>query len=490
MALRINTNVASLKALQNLQQTDIVQQRTLERLSTGFRINRASDDPSGFVISERLRAQVGSLQQAVENSQNASNLIGTAEAALKEVNNLLVQIRESIVFALNSNSPEQIAAEQDAVDNALVSIDRIAQTTRFADRRLLDGTSAIQTTSTLGSGIRDLTVRNAQFDASSAVTLAINLQAVASRGGDVFTSGATTVGFRSATANVVLRVTGRTGSEDISLASGAGSTAFRSAINAFTSDTGVYASAGRLYSVDFGSNETVSVQVLSGQFLVGAGGTTISSTSGVLSDAGANATATVNGAAASADGNELRVTTAFFTGDIVLRDNATTGSSFTFKLQKSGLVFQLNTSHEVTNRARIGVRTVNSSTLGVESRTIPGPGSTAVEIEGYLSSIKSGGANDLTNRPANALRVVDIAIDQISTLRAFLGAFQKQTLESNISSLGVAAENLASSLSDIRDLDFAVETAEFTRTQILFQAGTAVLAQANRIPQAVLQLLQ
>jgi flagellin len=116
MGLRINHNIPSLMALRNLKANDVNQQRSLERLSTGLRINRASDDPSGLVISERLRAQVRGLSQAVDNSQNASNMIGTAEAALSEVHTLLLGIRESALFAINSggSSPDQVAAEQDS----------------------------------------------------------------------------------------------------------------------------------------------------------------------------------------------------------------------------------------------------------------------------------------------------------------------------------------------------------------------------------------
>ena len=109
MALRINTNVGALQALRNLSVSDRAQRQSLLRLSTGLRINTASDDPSGLVISEQLRAQVRSLRQAIDNSQTASNILGTAEAALTEVSNLLSQIRESLVFALNSNSTEQQA---------------------------------------------------------------------------------------------------------------------------------------------------------------------------------------------------------------------------------------------------------------------------------------------------------------------------------------------------------------------------------------------
>ncbi len=490
MALRINTNVASINALNSLARTDKTQQTTLERLSTGLRINRASDDPSGFVISEKLRAQVSSLDQAVENSQNASNLLGTAEAALNEVNNLLIQIRDSVIFSLNSNSPDQIIAEQDAVDNAISAIDRIAQTTRFANRKLLDGSSEIRTASNFGSGIRGISVQNAQFAGVSSISLSINIQGVASRAGDVFASGASQVAFRSATTNSVLRLSGSKGTVDISLASGAGSQSFGSSVNAFTGVTGVYASAGKLYSADYGSDETVSVEVVEGSFNIGSGDTAFTNASAQMFDAGADATARVNGVLAAANGNELNINSDFFTGVVNLVDGASAGSATSFKLQKGGLVFQLNTQDDVSNRERIGIRNTSAATLGVATRTLPGQGSNTITLDGFLSSVKSGGTNDLSTNAENALRIVDKATEQITNTRAYLGAFQKQTIESNITSLTIARENLSSSLSDIRDLDFARETAELTRNQILFQAGTSVLSQANQLPQAVLALLQ
>ena len=137
MGLRINTNIQSLTAVRLLRETDRSLSTSLERLSTGLRINRAADDPSGLVISEQLRAQISSLKQATENASFASNLLNTAEAALNEVSSLLIQIRESAVFALNTGgaSVEQIDAEQDSVDQALEAIDRIAST--FRDSRLV-----------------------------------------------------------------------------------------------------------------------------------------------------------------------------------------------------------------------------------------------------------------------------------------------------------------------------------------------------------------
>jgi flagellin len=484
MGLRINTNVAALEALRNLGLSDKAERQSLERLSTGLRINRAADDPSGLVISEQLRAQVKSLQQAIENSQNASNLLGTGEAALNEVSSLLTQIRGSVVFALNSNSPEQVAAEQDSVDNAITSIDRIAQTTKFANKKLLDGTAAIQLTSSLGSGLAGVNVQNAQFDGTSALSFAVQLTQVASRAGGTGLASA----FSSAVSASVLRITGANGTEDITLASGATVTAFNDSVNAFTGDTGVYASAGLLYSVEYGSDQTISVEVTSGTLQLG--GATVDSTTGVLSDSGQDAVASFQGARLSAHGNKLRILSSFFTGDITLRDDVTTGSALGFKIRKSGLVFQLNTSEAISDRERIGLRNMDSSTLGSLVRSIPGQAGNTVAVGGFLSSLVSGGSNDLRTDPENALRIIDNVINQITDTRAYIGAFQRFTIDTNTSSLGVAATNLAASESDIRDLDFAAETSQLTKTQILFQAGTAVLGQANQVAQSVLTLLR
>ena len=182
MGLRINTNISSVTALRLLRQSDAAQRKSLERLSTGLRINRASDDPSGLVISEQLRAQIRGMNQALENSQNASNLIGTAEAALNEISSLLLEIRESVIFALNTggNDTEQINAEQDSIDNAISSIDRIAQTTKFASRKLLDGSSGIQVLSQ-ATAISDINIQNITFDGVASQQFTVNVTQVASQ---------------------------------------------------------------------------------------------------------------------------------------------------------------------------------------------------------------------------------------------------------------------------------------------------------------------
>ena len=493
MALRINTNIPSVTALRHLNRTDGAVRKSLERLSTGLRINSAADDPSGLVISEQLRKQIASMKQALRNSQNASNMIGTAEAALDETHALLIRIREAVVFALNTggNSPEQIDAEQDSVDNMISSIDRIAETTRFATRRLLDGTSAIKTTSTVGSAITDMNIQSVQFDGNSQLSFNIAITQVASRAGGTDLLAA---GFGAASNGTVLRITGNLGTEDIALdasftsGTGGAASAFNDAINALTGNTGIYASNGLLYSVDYGSDAAISLEVVSGTLTL-QGGTDLTASSSVRSDMGVDVGGYINGASFYGRGNQIRVVSSFLTGDFTLAEGTDSSSALGFRVRTSGLVFQINDDAPLSNRERLGIRSTDSSMLGTSAYTVPGIGGNTLTQGGFLSSLVSGGSNDLKANPLNALRIVDAAVNDISDLRAYLGAFKSQTLDTNINSLAVAVENLAASESTIRDLDFAEETANYTRLQILYQSGISVLAQSNLMAQNVLTLL-
>src|SRR5438105_3374846 len=145
MSLRINTNVTALTALRNLDQTSNSVSTSIQRLSSGLRINNASDDPAGLIISEGLRAQIDGLNQAISNAQDADNLIKTAEGGLTEVNSLLRSIRQLAVHAANTgvNDANAVHADQQQISSALSSIDRIATQTQFGNKRLLDGTSGI-----------------------------------------------------------------------------------------------------------------------------------------------------------------------------------------------------------------------------------------------------------------------------------------------------------------------------------------------------------
>jgi flagellin len=496
MGLRINTNISGIRALRNLHINDRNQQNSLERLSTGLRINRAADDPSGLVISERLRAQINGQQQAVENTQNATNLMSVADSALQQVSNLLVDIQGSVVFAQNTggSSPEQIAAEQDSVDQAIAAIDRIGATTRYADRSLLNGTAQFTPAAALPDEINDLRIRSMSFP--NGVTqrdIDFNVTTVMTRGGE---DGATDL-TAAATADTVLRVQGSRGTKDVFIGSGATAAQTVDSINSAAGDTGVYATATgafvQLFTEEFGSDETVTTTVVSGA-IAGGGATST----------GVDAVVSFEGQSITGDGNHVKINSSTTSLEFTLDPDpgvVAAGAIATITINNTGLTFQLAERSQPSDRITVGLDAINSSTLGSDDiydvisdalLTAGGPVFVAPDQRkgGFLSSMTAGSANDLATNPANASEIIAAAIDQVSTQRAFLGAVQGFNLEPNADTLAVSIENLSASVSDIRDLDFAEETSNFTKTQILFQAGTAVLASANLIPQTVLTLLR
>ncbi|MCR4317666.1 MAG: flagellin [Planctomycetes bacterium] len=565
MGLRVRTNIAAMEALRNLTRVDRNQTQNLERLSTGLRINRASDDPSGLVISEQLRAQTASMKQAVQNTQTAKNLIDTTEAALNEVNTLLIGIRESIIFAMNTaNDTNAIEAKQRSVDQAISAIDRIAVTTRFGNRDLLNGASDFQVRSK-SSYIDDLTVRSVRFaNNQSSVVFTVKVNRLASRAlikiasggsptdvkgqagrvssGTVIVSNAA-AGTLSSGQSVTLRITGSLGSEDIKLASGATIRDLITAVNGVSNSTGVFASSASvgstpggiaagtagfsfaLYSTDFGSKHTISVENLttsgSNVALVRAfqtsnagfhGSSEIVSQGFYFADSGRDLDARVDGAIVVSDGYNVRVTSNFLDADLDISQrvyniasnsdtqgiqaSTITSNGVYFRVlnnSSSGLKFQLNAQSTSVDRIQIGIQSIRSSELGkeieVESQNASDASNLASKTGGFLASLRSGAGNDLIENPDNALTIVDAALDEINQLRSFLGSISKDTLDPALSSLNVAISNITATESSIRDLDFAAETTEFTKNQILFQAATSVLASANLIPQSVLSLL-
>ena len=185
MSLRINQNMGAVNVHRNLQNTDATIGRSLEKLASGFRINRGADDPAGLVISEYLRAQVEGLGQAISNSSDAINLVKTAEGALTEVNNLLKSMRNLAVHASNMgvNSSEALAADQAQISSAIASLNRISSTTMFGDKHLLDGTSGVSGTST--NSLVEVMGGNA---ATKAGTYAVDVTAVATRASSTMTN--------------------------------------------------------------------------------------------------------------------------------------------------------------------------------------------------------------------------------------------------------------------------------------------------------------
>lgn len=496
MGLRIHTNVTAIRALRSVRITDRVQARSLERLSTGLRIVRASDDPSGLVISEQLRAQISSLNQAVENSQAASNLISTTDAALAELSDLLIGIRDSVTFAMNTGpaSPEQVSAEQDAVDHALASIDRIANTTRFADRPLLNGASAIPVIAASAT-LNDLQIRSVSFApgvGSASFEARVSVQGSQAR------IRLITPDLNNGASSITLRVTGPRGTADVEATNSGGSLVLEDvierAVNQVAGFTGVYASSTfpavqevNLLSEEFGSAQVISLEVLDGSMDLGGPGFRVT-------DEGQDFEVQLNGTTYVGRGREFDIVSPFLEVEFTLDRSETVGSVRSFRVRESGMFFQLNAQPLPTDGIRVGIDSMNAAALGFEREddevAVAGGAAAGTTMGGYLTELRTGALSDLANDPSNAARVVDAALDRLNGVRGYLGALQAQTIEPNIDSLGVAIENLQASESVIRDLDFAEETSSFSRNQILFQAGTAVLASANLIPQTVLTLLR
>jgi flagellin len=528
MGLRINTNLSALTALRTLSINDQNQARSLERLSTGLRINRGADDPSGLIISEQLRGQLATLKQAIENSQNASNLLSIADAALQEVSNLLVRIQDSITFALNTGgaSPAQIAAEQDAVDQAIAAIDRIAATTRYAERELINGSVGIQLVGNRPTYLHNLRVKSVSFapgELERTFTLEISRdpQRAQIRVVSAYTVGST-----------ILRITGPRGTDEINIASGSRAAAIADAINSVAGFTGVFASGVAtgssqpldLFSEEFGTSQLIKIEIVQGrisgyntagsvQILADDGNLT---TTGVtqtpldpgdlVADWGLDGQVSFLGQLFTGEGRQFNILTRVASVEFAIAPSSNTnqinlqGTTQSFEIANTGLTFQLNELPRPTDQLMVGIEGVNTNILGLQefrdriSEAIRGvsagaPSSEWVLTGGFLSTVKTGAGNDLTQNPQNAQAIVRAAVSQVARVRGFLGAVQADTIQPNIASLRVTVENVTASLSSIRDLDFAEEVVNLTRTQILFQSGIASLANTLPIPRAVIGLL-
>jgi flagellin len=472
---RINTNVQSLTAQRGLSKSQNALSTTLNRLSTGLKITRGADDPAGLIASEQLRSEISGISQAIDNSQRASNVIATAEGSLAEVASLLLNIKDMIVEAANTGalSREEIEANQLQVESAIESITRISNTTSFAGLKLLDGSLDYVTSGVDNASIDSLRINQANFGTQA--NIPVNVEVLASAKQAELIYNGTTL-----SSAVTLEITGTEGTDTLSFAVSTPVSAVMAAVNSISDVTGVTASlvsggSGVSFSsVGFGSRSFVSVQAqgTSGTF------STVDSAGAARSRAdGVDATATINGTLATSDGLNLKLNTTNLDVELTL-DSAFGAGATSFAVTEGGSLFQLGGKVKANQQVNIGIQSVAASKLGNQDI-------------GYLSDIVGRGIANLTTDagPAAASRIVEEAIRQVSILRGRLGAFEKNTLDTNVNSLSITLENVTAAESSIRDADFAEETSNLTRAQILTQAGTSVLATANSSPQTVLSLL-
>ena len=398
--MRINQNVMAVNANRNLAATSVSLGKSLEKLSSGLRINRASDDAAGLVISQKLRAQLSGLNQAVRNAQDGVSVVQTAEGALTEVHSMLTRMRELAVQASNSGANDLSArtAAQDEVTQLSTEITRISNTTKFGSISLLDGSYGV-------TG-----AKSTMFDADNDIS---------TTAGDAFAmnidgAGSVTVALST--------VTNQTGAEFAATLEAN----IKSALSASNATNQAHAANVKVSATTVGAGSAITIEV---------GGLTAADTFTVADGAGAplvdifGAVPTVTAAAG------------------------------------AGGQFQVGALASETIAVTVG--DMDATALGVNALDLATSGTTATA----------------------AITTIDAAIAAVSTERAELGGVQNR-FESIVSNLSVTVENLTASESRIRDTDMAKEMAAFTRNQILSQAGTAMLAQANSIPQAVLRLLQ
>jgi flagellin len=515
MALTINTNVASLTAQRNLTGSQGDLSTSLQRLSSGLRINSAKDDAAGLAISERFSAQIRGLNQGVRNANDAISLAQTAEGALGEVTNNLQRIRELAVQSANAtNSASDRATLQAEVSQLIAEIERVATATSFNGIKLLDGTFTAQTFQ-VGPNSSD-TVTLASILNAKTTSLGSNVINVGD-GTGVYDQVETEVNAAftaNASAGATFTITSNNiTTANITTAAGSSAAQVAAAINSATSagSTGVTATASNTaylgnfqglaagdimaFTIATGGSSGYSSQAIT-ETISDAGD--LSSVVQSINNAGLGVTASqvtlATGVAIkleSSDGRDIAIND--FGYDTSTTSSAASGTSIT----SADLSKDVAMSNAVTldaNTAAAGALT--DSAVATGQVTLTGSKgaitiSAMADFDTLTSSKSSLSALSISSASSSqtALQTVDAVLDQVTSARGDLGAYQNR-FESVVANLQVTAENLSASRSRIVDADFAAETAALTKAQILQQSGIAMLAQANAIPQNVLALLQ
>lgn len=501
---RINTNVPSLVAQAHLARANQDLSLRLERLSTGLRINRGADDPAGLITSERLRSEISGIDQAITNSERASSVIAVTEGALIEVSDLLNSIKALVVEAANTGgvSDEEIAANQLQIDSAIESITRIANSTNFGGLKLLNGDLDYVLSGVDDSEITKANVHAASFGENTTVPVSVEVLGSAQRAQLYMQGDADIASGGALVSSFTIELAGTEGVTSLSFVSGTTMSSIAAAVNQLAGATGISAvllsaadqTSGLVFmSREYGSDAFISVENLGagGEDLAfydasgwAPGGTNPPTATPVTRDEGQDVSAIINGQMATGKG--LNISLDAPTLSLSLSLDATfastiSGTASEFTVTGGGSVFQLGPQVNHNQQESLGIQSIAATHLG------------GTLIDGslaYLNGLQSGGDYDLDSGSLDdASKILEEAIDEIAIMRGRLGAFERNTLQTNVRSLQAALENVTASESAIRDTDFAAETSKLSRAQILTQAGTAVLGIANTNAQTVLQLL-
>lgn len=467
---RINTNISSIIAQRVLGHQHDSLNLSLQRLSTGYKINTGKDDPAGLIASEAMRAEMRAIQAAQSNIARAQNVVAVAESGLSEITRLLNDIEGLVDRSANESgiSDEERDANQLEIDLILDSINRIANSTELQGRKLLGGEFSYQTSGVSTANIAHLALNSVRIPEGNKREVAIDvvrgasLAVVSYTGGDI---GATPV---------TIEVQGNLGTERLTFASATVAN-IASAVVATRYMTGISAavSGGNVVftSTEYGTSEFVRIRELSpgGAFTLDGNGY----------DTGADVTAIVNGMTVNGEGLKVTARTTTLDADITL--SAAFGSDVSSGTTKFGVIgggaqFMIAPKLDLNALATLGINSVATTALG--------------EGQELLYTLASGETNQLSNKNFFAAqRIVRTALSQVASLRGRLGSFEKNTLDTSLNSLKIQYENVAAAESVLRDTDFASETSNLTRSQILVQSATNVLKIANSAPNQVLALI-
>jgi len=488
MASVINTNVASLNSQRNLSSSSSALATSLQRLSSGLRINSAKDDAAGLAISDRMNSQIRGMTQATRNANDGVSMAQTAEGALSSSGDILQRIRELAVQSSNSsNSASDRQALQTEVTQLGSELNRIAQTTTFNGQALLDGSMGTANFQVGADANQLISANGANF-----LTSTYGNNRVENAQSAVSTSNT------SATSSVV--VSGGRGTKTVATTAGDSAKTIAANVNKQTADTGVTATAKTQVNINTGGgavsfqlkadNASAAVDI---NFTVGGSGTTSADyASGINA---INAQSAKTGVTAEYDQKNGGIKLSHASGETITVDNKNTGAA---KFDVASYTAAGGTGTAANIKAGGPAIANGSITFDSESSfavqdagTGLGVGAAANATTSQASTLKAVSELDVTNfdNAQLAIKIADAALASVNTQRAAYGALQSR-FSSAISNLASTTENLSASKSRIVDTDFAAETASMTRGQILQQAGTAMLAQANSLPNGVMSLLR
>ncbi|MDU4800951.1 MAG: flagellin [Clostridium butyricum] len=481
----INHNLAANNAIRSTNINSGNASKSMEKLSSGLRINRAGDDAAGLAISEKMRGQIRGLDQASANSQDAISMIQTAEGALSETHSILQRMRElSVQSATDTNTADDRSKIQAEVDQLAKEITRISNTTEFNTQNLMAG--GLDNTFQIGAN-KDQNIQ-LQIGAMDAFSLGVAQSQVVS---GAFTTGTTGITGTSEIGRGLTAQTYKIETTETAANVGAltGTATHNGALTGtYTGDNNIAVNI-RIDTVTGGAVSAFSYSTDGGTNY-----TSVASNTGAIGTTGLTWTADSSTTYVSGDQTKVitsNVTAASYTAQLKDGTGATVGGAITVKYSATDATIGNSATGE-TMKISFNAGGLNTATDGTQVITTIGSTAASLAGDGSVSSnaTVAAGINVSSQDAANkAIKTIDDAIKSVSTERSKLGAYQNR-LEHTIANLGTSSENLTSAESRIRDVDMAKEMSTFSKNNILSQAAQAMLAQANNQPQQVLQLLR